>query len=61
MIMFQIWKGSCQWLLRDECFKNVVMTLKSECNLFFDYLATVQKAIVVTFISVLVWALALHL
>ena len=37
MIIFQIWKGSRQWLLRYECLKNFVV--KSELDLIFDYSA----------------------
>ena len=34
MILFYVWKGTCQWLMRYECLKNFVVTLSSESDLF---------------------------
>ena len=42
MIIFQVWKGTCQWLMRYECLKNVVVKFYSECDLIFDPLAPSQ-------------------
>ena len=33
--MFQVWKGTCQWLMRYEYLKNFVVKLYSECDLIF--------------------------
>ena len=33
MIIFQEWKGTCQWLMRYECLKNFVVKLYSEFDL----------------------------
>ena len=42
MIMFQVWKGSCQSLLKYEWLENFEVKLYSECDLLFDPLAPPQ-------------------